>query len=526
MNKLEEAGLKLTHMANWVVRLVGGAILFVLVWYAMRFTQYMEPMQGYEYPVDSRDSVLQNLLAAALVLGIMAVGSALEHRGGDRPQKWLRRAVVTVSMIWQGVWGFLWITAADRCPKGDQASVFRAASAFLEGDYHSLGKNGYCEIYPHQLGLVSLEELIFRIIGKTDYHVIQLIFVAMIVGAVYCVYGMLKELSGRTTVVVVGTLLAGSCMAPVFYTCWVYGEVPYIFFALLAGWMLSRYIRRGTAGALAGFVAAVTFGTLVRKNALILIVAFCLAGVPAALVKRDRRLVAAILLAVLAPNLCYGGIFRMYELRSGYAHAEGLPANGYIHIGLQETEGRYGWDYLDSNKVYYENGRDTDRTRAAYSELIRGRLREMGSRPGYMAAFMKGKVLSQWNAPLYQSMYFNYVHEDVHNETVTAFFDRLSDELFDRVLWAADRLQFVIYFGMLLYFILCVKPDSNLLRHLFAVTVIGGFLFSILWEAKTRYVFPYYMMMFPMAALGYEELAGRLRRIWDRSKAPGERRPI
>lgn len=504
--KWNKIGVKLTRTANWVVRLTGGAILFVLVWYSLRFTQYMVPMQGYEYPVDVKDSMLQNLLALAVVIGLFAAGLLLERRVGEQAQRWIRRAVVGISMLWQGVWGFLWITAADRCPKGDQESVFKAAAGYLVGDYHSLGKRGYCEIYPHQLGLASLEELIFRIVGRADYHVIQMIFVAMIVGSVYCIYGFLKELSEHESVVVLGTLLAGSCMAPVFYTCWVYGEVPFVFFALLAAWMVARYMRRGTRGALAGFVAAVTFGVLVRKNALILVAAFGLAGAVYAFAKRDKRIVITILLAVLVPNLCYSGIYKMYELRSGYAHAEGLPANGFIHIGLQETEGRYGWDYLDSNKAYYDNGRNTDRTREVYSELIAERLREMAGQPGYMAAFFKGKVLSQWNAPLYQSMYFNYVHEEVHNESVTAFLDRLSGDLFDELLWAADRLQFVIYAGSLLYFILCVKRDSNLLQHLLAVTVIGGFLFSILWEAKTRYVFPYYMMMFPMAAMGYGEL--------------------
>jgi hypothetical protein len=114
-------------------------------------------------------------------------------------------------------------------------------------------------------------------------------------------------------------------------------------------------------------------------------------------------------------------------------------------------------------------------------------------------------------------MYFNYVHEDVHYESVAAFLDRLSTDLFDRLLWAADRLQFVVYFGMLCYFVFGIKKDGGLLQHMLAVTVIGGFFFSILWEAKTRYVFPYYMMMFPSAVLGYrylvEVLDGMRRKI-------------
>jgi hypothetical protein len=480
--------------------------MLVLTWYAMRFTQYMTPLQGYEYPVDTRDSVVLNLVTAALFAGIVAAGIRLEKTMSRKLQSWISRIAVACAMLWQGVWGFLWITAADRCPKGDQESVFKCASQFLQGDYHALGKSGYCEVYPHQLGLAALEELFFRILGRADYYAMQLIFVLMIMGSVYCVYEILKELTKHTAVVVLGTLLAGSCMAPVFYTAWVYGEVPYVFFALLAAWLLIRYGRRGGTGSLVGFVAAVTLAMLVRKNAMILIVAFELVAAVTVLVRRDKKLLVTMVLAALVPALCYSGIYKMYELRSGYEHNQGLPSNDFIYIGLQETSGRCGWDYLDSNKVFYENGRDTERTRAAVSEMLSERLQEMLSEPGYMAAFMKSKILSQWNAPLYQSMYFNYVHEDVHYESVAAFLDRLSTDLFDRLLWAADRLQFVVYFGMLCYFVFGIKKDGGLLQHMLAVTVIGGFFFSILWEAKTRYVFPYYMMMFPSAVLGYRYL--------------------
>lgn len=501
-----KTGKILTNTANWVVRLVGGAILFVLTWYSFRFTQYMVPLQGHEFPVDSPDSMWQNLLAVIVVMAAVAAGMRLEGRLKDRVSKWIGRVAVTISMLWQGIWGYLWISAADRCPKGDQESVFKAASAFLEGEYHALGPSGYCEIYPHQLGLASLEELLFRILGEPSYYAIQFLFVLMIVGAVYCVYGMLKEFTKRLTVIVAGTLLAGSCTAPIFYTCWVYGEVPFVFFGLLAGWMLARYVKRETMGSLIGFVVAVTFAVLMRQNALILVVAFILVTVVKLMEKFDRKLLVTAVLAILVPCLCYSGIYKIYELRSGYAHAEGLPSNGFVYIGLMETKGRYGWDFSNSYAAYYNNGRNTDKAAEAFDLLIAERWEEMAAQPGYLPMFFKNKVLSQWNAPLYQSMYFNYVHEDVHNEEVTAFFDRLSTDLFDELLWQADRLQFVIYLGTFLYFALCVKKGSNPLKHLLAVTIIGGFLFSVVWEAKTRYVFPYYMMMFPLAMLGYEAL--------------------
>ena len=35
-----------------------------------------------------------------------------------------------------------------------------------------------------------------------------------------------------------------------------------------------------------------------------------------------------------------------------------------------------------------------------------------------------------------------------------------------------------------------------------AITILGGFLFSIIWEAKSRYVLPYYVLMIVYAAYG------------------------
>ena len=71
----------------------------------------------------------------------------------------------------------------------------------------------------------------------------------------------------------------------------------------------------------------------------------------------------------------------------------------------------------------------------------------------------------------------------------------------------------IIYFGAFLYFVLAIDKENNVLQHLFAVALIGGFLFSIIWEAKARYMFPYYVMMLPMANIGYITLITKVEKI-------------
>jgi hypothetical protein len=133
-------------------------------------------------------------------------------------------------------------------------------------------------------------------------------------------------------------------------------------------------------------------------------------------------------------------------------------------------------------------------------------------------------VLSQWNEPLYQAVYFNTNYEG--SEKLPAegsLLESISDSNFSKVLAVADRLQFVIYAGVLLYFLFCVRRDSNLLQHVLVIAMIGGFLFSIIWEAKARYIFPYYVTMFPVAAVGYEKAVRKAEALIGRFRKPKEK---
>ena len=123
--------------------------------------------------------------------------------------------------------------------------------------------------------------------------------------------------------------------------------------------------------------------------------------------------------------------------------------------------------------------------------------------PGYIKAFYGYKILSQWNEPIYQAAFYNLYHDDVHMEKVVSFVDRVMSFHFDYFLFFTDRLQFIVYAGMLLYFLLSLRKQPDLTWQVLAVTIIGGFLFSIIWEAKARYILPYYIMMFPVSMRGY-----------------------
>ena len=86
----------------------------------------------------------------------------------------------------------------------------------------------------------------------------------------------------------------------------------------------------------------------------------------------------------------------------------------------------------------------------------------------------------------------------------------LSHNYFSKILAVSDSLQFLIYMGFLLYLFVGIGRKSDSANLFIPALVIGGILFSMIWEAKARYILPYYIVMFPMAVIAYAGLFDRV----------------
>lgn len=503
---VREYGKKLHILANGVVRVVGAIIFVILTWYAFRYTQYMIP-GGAETPIEIRDSMKSNIFVSVVLVGLFVGLLELEKRVSARIQWRAMQVTLLVAMLWIGVTGMWWIQAVDRIPTGDQAFVYGGASYFLEGDYVFLESGGYCSMYPHQLGLIALVELLFLFVGPLNYFAFQVICVLFTVGIVYMGYRIVKEITTHTAVVLMYCVMMMGCLPMVFYTGWVYGDIPSIFFALMTEVMLLQYSKQKKNRYLVGIVVSILMGLLVRKNALILLVALCLVVGVHLIREMDKKLLLTLVLSIVLPTLAYQGVYKMYEIRAGHEMYDAIPTISWIAMGMQEDNGRYGWYNNYPKEVFYGNASNADFATVIIKEDMENRIEEFKEDIPYAWTFFKGKILSQWNEPLYQSIYFNGDYSNLQ-ETVdpNSFVAKLSNDYFAKVLWICDRLQFWVYLGTACYFLFAVKKDSNILQHLLAVAMLGGFFFSIIWEAKARYILPYYITMFPCAVIGYEQM--------------------
>lgn len=506
----EKTAGTLYAMGNFVVRIAGSLIFLFLVRYAFRYTQYMLP-SGLEIPVDILDSRSRNLLWLAGALAVMGMLMFLERRAGRRLQYILCQCTLLAAMAWIALAGIWWLKSSAHVPLGDQAFIYGSASYFIEGDYKHLNQTSYYGMYPFQLGLTALCELLFRVVGAYNYRACQAVNLFLAMGSVYLGHRILSEMTRSTAATVCYDILISGCLPLIFYMPWVYGEIPGIFFALLAEWTLLRYQAEQEKRYLVIMAIALMFAMLVRKNSMILLVAIGLTSLLYAFLHKDRKIVTAFVLAVVLSWGSYQAVYKMYEIRSGHEHSRGFPLVTWMVMGMTEEDGLYGWYNNYPKEVFYGEAEGSlDVLERIAKQDLEERLQFFAGNPDYSFAFFKGKALSQWNQPLYQSLYFNSESPDMQGGPAPdSLAARLYDEDYLKALSVCDRWQFIVYAGMLCYFMFSVKRDSSVLQHTLAVAVIGGFFFSILHEAKARYIFPYYVMMFPFASYGYYTAIGQ-----------------
>ena len=147
-----------------------------------------------------------------------------------------------------------------------------------------------------------------------------------------------------------------------------------------------------------------------------------------------------------------------------------------------------------------------------YFELIKNYIKK----PNTMFDFYSEKILSMWTETTFQSIWTNDVmfRMKIYDAKVLG---RTSKELYfgnTREIYQeyCKALIILIYFGAFIEIVNNIRNlnkrkqkynvDDKLLNieKLYLVIIfLGGFAFHILWEAKSRYIIPYVIILFPLA---------------------------
>lgn len=314
-----------------------------------------------------------------------------------------------------------------------------------------------------------------------------------------------------------------------------------------------------------GSILFLTLSVLLRKNSLIPVIAVLLVLLFEALrpgrngKMRLGLLIMAVCLAVTSVGIL-PLVQKCYEKKAGNTLSSGVTAMSYLAMGMQEASRGCGWYNGFNIDTYDTAGMDTALANEISRLAIDERLAYFREHPGYTADFYLHKHLSQWADGTYASRQATLATYGGRS----AFFKEVYEgSLSGGYIEWCNAWQNVLYLGVLVFCIDSLKKrrKSKVVGHMAdqtaghtegctadhmadqldadqlgadrhgadrhgadrlgadrhgadrlgadrlyiyvgLIAVLGGFLFHIFWEANSRYIFSYSLLLMPYCGAG------------------------
>lgn len=467
-----------------------------------------------------KDSFLLNILAVSILVILME----FLYKYFSGKIRFFNKILLYAVLIYSAAIGLFWIINSRSLPSGDQQSIYDIALSASGGDLLPVAPTGsYLSLWPFQSGLVLIYEVILRLIPNAHHLTIQASNLPFILLMIVSGYHLVKKWFNNDRAVTYFLILIPLCLPLYLYSNFMYGDLPSLALMFFSAWMLTEYKVRSQVRYVLLAAFSVILAVVYRTNSIIFVIACLIILSLEFLIERRKKDLFVCLLLLLAVVLANKFPKALYEYRAGNTMGDGVPALAYIAMGMQHNGNTAGWWNGYHSNLYVALDYNTSLTAEYSLQSIKDSLSSFAEAPGYALSFYYKKLVTQWCDENYSCFHSTKIVSKNRTELAWAVYE---GEFHEAILNIMNWYQSAVYLGFLLYcFIplisrirrrysnisILYKHQENFESSLFLVTIIGGFLFSILWEGGSRYVFPYTVMMLPYAAMGYSGFMSALR---------------
>lgn len=495
---------KFTIFIKYVIIILFSLIALYL-FYLAGFSTSVIPLVETVYLI--KDSFLVNVLFALLFSFILfavcfvikrvgAFSAFIERVNSDKKYYTKCRSALLLAYF---IVLCVYVFAVQKEAVHDRLSIFTAAAEWMDGNYSSL-RTGYVVSYPHQLGIILFIYIFSHFFGAFNYIAFQVLN-AICIACTYKAFAELSDLSGNSNSI--GLLITVFCVlfAPVaLYTTFVYGTFIGLCLSVNAFKHIYLYYRNGKhAHAVISYVE-LFLAVVIKSNFLIFAIAYAIICLLLLCKKPSFKSLLPIAISVLI-IFSYKPIVNFaVESITNTPVPEGLPTISWVFLGLEENNELFdGWWKRDALLLFAEAGYDSTTAHYIMLERVIDRVRHMLSEPGDAVLFFARKNAAQWNNSDFEAFFVNNIPTSIQNANLFRWL--FSAQGAAAISPIFNRMHFVILFGVVLF--LFTRDRKSYVSLFYSVTVIGGFIFHTIWEGKSQYTLPYFILLIPMSAVGY-----------------------
>lgn len=459
------------------------------------------------------DSFIKNVIwFLSIVLVLFLISKMTLTKNEKQNKKRIHILAISVAIL-AGVVSLVWAAINNYAPVHDQLQIVQDALEFCDGDFSDL--KGYLEIFPYQIGLVHIYKILFSIYPSVS--IVYFVHAVLISVIVYFTYAITQEIFENNRAALYSIIGSVGFVPMYFYVNYAYGDLSMAACGILGVWCMIKFCKTKQIRYAVAQLMVMTIGYLTRTNTLIILIAMCIVLLVYGISQKDWKMFLISVLIVCMPLMSSELLLNSYEKKANVEMLEGAPAVLTIAMGMQDTYEGPGYYNAYNLTVYVNADKNADLAAEIGKQYISERMLELRQDLSYTKNFYLTKIWQQWNDPSFGGEVSTYTFEGEESKLVHSIYYGTIQQILRTF---RDRYLFVLYVGALLgvLYKTIFQKEDHIWKNIILVIFLGGFLFSLLWESKSRYVMPYVAMLLPYGAYGIYVLQNMTENIFGKNK--------
>lgn len=484
--------------------------------------------------IDAGEAVFTNIngimyIGASIIIAITLYIINIKLEKNKIP-KTVKYIIFEIIVIIYFIMQIVWITYRNSVPAVDQKTTYKFAvdmvkdiGAISDTTYGvKIPNTIYMQEYQQQFTTAFLWSILFRIFSSTNYVIVEYFNALCNCITVIAIFLITKQISKKhkANKYLSMTLILTFITLPLLST-FVYGDESGLAFSLLGVYLLMKYVETKKYRWALLSAISISISYILRMNFLIFIIAsgiylildlikekLVLKTIFTKIVTIIIFLAICMLPAIFIKNYCV----KKYNLDKDAT----FPVTGYLLMGMTNGgNGEPGWYNYPTAGRAYEN---LEAAKEVYSRDIKRVLEYFKDNPKFCISFYIRKITSMWAQNSYSGIYYNLSSTFCEKDYVDKY--DLDNKLLsiEKSVEIYQKALILIIFGCSI--VVIIQNRNNLSEELiFLITIfIGGFLFHILWEAKSRYIIPYIIVLIPVASVKINVAKEKINKILKKIK--------
>jgi len=462
----------------------------------------------------------QNLGVFILLIVFLILLSIVLYKLSLRLNKYSKKNVIAVTLFASFLIQIVIMFILPKEPIDDSKKVLSLAFDMLyNSDYSSFKVGGYLYMFPFNFSTVLYLEILLAALPDT-YFALKLFNILFSIITTLVIYLIYKEINYKSKENDYGILIFAAAFIPsLFMVNYIYNDIIATAFLTTSVYFTIRFVKEKHIKYSIVAAISLSIGNYFRAIGAI----FLTASVIYILLSAKKIGIKKISISFCAIGLIFNipGWTENIVLQRNHIVDESITKNSapiYMWLNMGINKERFGfWDDGESYSIYEVKGKfNKEKSKELFKKEIKNKLSNM-SFDEVIKMYYK-KLIWVWTEGTYQIDNFGIGTPEIYKISEKKLlvhnpysYNTFATKLFQGnsksrrgLLWIVYVISFLMYLFIFVRLINQIKTKR--FNEVFLVLIILGFIvFYVLWEIKSRYIYPVYPLLIILSYTGFKD---------------------